>query len=57
MTIISVRDEHEAIRAIALGTETAIAWLDQGRILNCPAIIALQWLRRARIRRDWRDGG
>ena len=52
-------DEHEDIRAIALGAETAFAWLDQGRILNCPAIIALQWLRRerARIRRDWRAGG
>ena len=52
-------DEHEDIRAIALAAETAFAWLDQGRILNCPAIIALQWLLRGRerIRRDWDNGG
>ncbi len=32
--------------------------LDHGRILNSPAIVALQWLRRARerLRSDWRDG-
>ena len=52
-------DEHEDIRAIALAAEAAFAWLDDGRILNSPAIIALQWLRRERerLRRDWRDGG
>ncbi len=51
-------DEHEDIRAIALGAETAFAWLDDGRILNSPAIIALQWLRRerGRLRRDWGGG-
>ena len=51
-------DEHEDIRAIALGAETAFAWLDRGRILNSPAIIALQWLRRTRecLRRDWGNG-
>ncbi len=51
-------DEHEDIRAVVLGAETAFAWLDDGRILNGPAIIALQWLRRERerLRRDWRGG-
>ncbi len=48
--------EHEDIRAIALAAETAFAWLDDGRILNSPAIVALQWLRRERerLREDWR---
>ena len=50
--------EHEDIRAIALRAETAFAWLDDGRILNRPAIIARQWLRRERerLRRDWGGG-
>ncbi len=52
-------DEHEDIRAFALEAETAFDLLDQGRILNSPAIIALQWLRgaRERLRRDWLAGG
>ncbi len=51
--------EDEDIRAIALGAETAFAWLDDGRILNSPAIVALQWLRRerTRLRQDWLGAG
>jgi len=51
--------EDEDIRAIALDAETAFDWLDQGRILNSPAIVALQWLRRerARLRKDWLGAG
>jgi ADP-ribose pyrophosphatase len=50
-----VAEEHEDIRAIALGTDDAFAWLDQGRIINSPAVIALHWLRheRDRLRSDW----
>ena len=53
-----VAGEHEDIRAFALGAETAFAWLDEGRILNSPAIVALQWLRRERerIRKEWLGG-
>ena len=53
-----VAEEHEDIRAIALDAEAAFAWLDQGRIINSPAVIALQWLRRTRerLRRDWGNG-
>jgi ADP-ribose pyrophosphatase len=53
-----VAEEHEDIRAIVLGAETAFAWLDQGRIINSPAVIALQWLRRERerLREDWCGG-
>ncbi len=53
-----VAGEHEDIRALALGAETAFAWLDEGRILNSPAIVALQWLRRERerIRTEWLGG-
>ena len=49
--------EHEDIRVLTAGLDEALAWLDQGRIQNAPAVVALLWLGRHReaVRRRWRD--
>jgi ADP-ribose pyrophosphatase len=50
--------EHEAedIRVFRLGLDEAEKWLEQGKIDNSTAIIALQWLllNKAKIRQAWK---
>lgn len=50
--IHGLAEEHEDIRLFTVPADEAIAWVEQGRIVNAIAIIALQWLalRRARPR-------
>ncbi|CCQ73504.1 NUDIX domain-containing protein [Magnetospira sp. QH-2] len=47
--------EHEDIRAYAVPATEAIAMIDNGRMINATAIIALEWLRNNReaLRADW----
>ncbi len=47
--------EHEDIRLMVLRAEDAFAMLDDNRIDNATAALALFWLRahRGRLRRDW----
>jgi ADP-ribose pyrophosphatase len=53
--IHGVDDEGEDIRVHILSSETAFAWLDEGRIDSAMPIIALQWFRlnRDKIRQQW----
>lgn len=53
--IHGVDDEVEDIRVHVVSSDTAFAWLDQGRIDSALPIIALQWFRlnRDRIRQQW----
>ncbi|HEY9080000.1 NUDIX domain-containing protein [Magnetovibrio sp.] len=37
--------EHEDIRVISVDTDTAMAWLDQGRFINAMTLIAMQWFK------------
>ena len=48
-------EEGEDIRVCVVSSDTAIDWLDQGRIDSSMPIIALQWFRlnRDEIRRQW----
>ena len=48
-------EEHEDIMVHVVSFETALAWLEQGRIDSASPIIALQWLimNRERLRRQW----
>jgi ADP-ribose pyrophosphatase len=50
-----VAAEHEDIRVLAMPAVQAIALLEQGRIVNAAAVIALQWLalNRGAIRGKW----
>jgi|TARA_R110002072_G_scaffold36053_32_gene106240 ADP-ribose pyrophosphatase len=50
-------DEGEDIRAITLETDEAVALIDQGRIQQSAALIALLWLKsaRSRLRESWLD--
>lgn len=54
--IFGVDREDEDIRAFAVAADEAIAWLDDGRLHNSPAIVALQWLalNRESLRRRWK---
>ena len=47
--------EHEDILARCVGVDQAIAWLDEGRIVNAKTVIALQWLARhyRSLKRRW----
>lgn len=47
--------EGEDIRVHVVSSDTAFAWLDQGRVDSAMPIIALQWLRakREEIRQQW----
>ncbi len=49
-------EENEDIRVLVMPADEAIALLDQGKVENATAVIALQWLalHRDRLRRDWR---
>lgn len=50
-----VAGEGEDIRAMAVPVETAMAWIDEGRLVSSLVLIALQWFRRhhADIRARW----
>jgi len=37
--------EHEDIRVICVDTQTALAWLDEGRFVNAMTLIAVQWFK------------
>lgn len=54
--IFGVEHEHEDIRAHVVSADEAIAMIQDGRINNAAAIIAIQWLQlnRDRLRREWR---
>ena len=47
--------EHEDIRVIPVPVDEAFKWLEEGRIVNSKALIALQWfhINRDRVRRAW----
>jgi ADP-ribose pyrophosphatase len=53
--IHGVEEEGEDIRVQVVSSETAFAWMDNGRIDSSMPIIALQWFRlnRDEIRRRW----
>ena len=53
--IHGVDEEGEDIRVHVVSSDTAFAWLDQGRIDSALPIIALQWFRlnRDSIRKQW----
>jgi ADP-ribose pyrophosphatase len=53
--VFGLDHEGEDIRAFVLSTDSALAMIGAGRILNAPAIIALQWLalNRTRLRGLW----
>jgi len=53
--IHGIDEEGEDIRVHVISSDTAFAWLDQGRIDTAVTIIALQWFRmnRDNIRRIW----
>lgn len=38
-------DEHEDIRVIVESPDTVYGWIDEGRIVNGPALVGLQWFR------------
>jgi ADP-ribose pyrophosphatase len=50
-----IDEEGEDIRVHVVSSDTALEWLDQGRIDSALPIIALQWFRlnRDRIRKEW----
>jgi ADP-ribose pyrophosphatase len=37
--------EHEDLRVLSVPTETALAWLDEGRFTNAMTLIAMQWFK------------
>ena len=51
-------DEHEDIRVLVASPEDVWRWIDQGRIVNGPALVGLQWFRvhekRLRNKVGWR---
>ncbi|MCG2581798.1 MAG: NUDIX domain-containing protein [Marinobacter sp.] len=53
--LFGMEHEHEDIRAHVFSSEEAIAMIQDGRINNAAAIIALQWLQlnHTRIREGW----
>ncbi|MEQ9546785.1 MAG: NUDIX domain-containing protein [Marinobacter sp.] len=53
--LFGMEHEHEDIRAHVFSSEEAIAMIQDGRINNAAAIIALQWLQlnRDRLRERW----
>jgi ADP-ribose pyrophosphatase len=38
-------DEHEDIRVLVAPPEEVYGWIDQGRVVNGPALVGLQWFR------------
>lgn len=57
--IHGLTEEHEDIRVLVVPAAEAIAWLDQGKLVNAMAIIAIQWMKlnHARVRSEWRGKG
>ena len=53
--LYGLEHEHEDIRAHVVAADEAIAMIQDGRINNAAAIIAIQWLQlnRDRLRREW----
>lgn len=53
--LFGIEHEHEDIRAHVVSTDEAIAMIQDGRINNAAAIIAIQWLQlnHDRLRREW----
>jgi ADP-ribose pyrophosphatase len=51
-------DEHEDIRVVVAPCTEVFAWLDEGRIVNATALVALYWFRvnRDAVRRRWLAG-
>ncbi len=49
-------DEHEDIRLLKLKSAEALAWVEQGRIVNSTTIIAIQWLalHKDELQKRWR---
>jgi len=47
--------EHEDIHVLCVDTDTALAWLDEGRFINATTLIAAQWfkLNLAALRARW----
>lgn len=47
--------ENEDIRLLRLASTEALAWVEQGRIINAAAIVAIQWLalHKDELRRRW----
>lgn len=43
--IFGLDEEHEDIRVLLASPDEVWAWMDQGRIVNGPALVALQWFR------------
>lgn len=37
--------EHEDIRVLSIGSDTALQWLDEGRFNNSMTLIAMQWFK------------
>lgn len=54
-TLHGLPEENEDIRSYILSRVEAIDWVNEGRIKNCIAIIALQWLalNHQKLRRYW----
>ncbi len=57
--VFGVAEEGEDIRAFVVSTDEALSLLADGRIVNSPAIVALQWLglNRDDLRRRWSADG
>ncbi len=57
--IYGLADEHEDIRAIVLSFDEAWVLLQEGRMNNAMAIIAMQWLyiNRSKLKERWLMGG
>ena len=50
-----VASEQEDIRLVRLASTEALAWVEQGRIINAATVIAIQWLalHKDELRRKW----
>jgi ADP-ribose pyrophosphatase len=53
--IHGLEHEHEVIRVLAVPVEEAFRWLDQGRLIDSTALVAMLWFRlhREDLRRRW----
>lgn len=43
--IFGLEEEHEDIRVLLASPDEVWGWMDQGRVVNCAALAALQWFR------------
>jgi len=53
--VYGLEHEHEDINVLSVPTDTALAWLDEGRFDNAMTLIAMQWFKmnRADLKRQW----